>query len=285
MTDQQRLPDDWVPRYLRLLGVGREAPGVAALARLTRRHLLTVPFGNITALLRYRAHRGGRLPALDVDALLGLWEQRRGSGVCFEVAESFGRLLGALGYDARVVPGIILTPSLIGSVSVMGNHQALLVTLGEQRYLIDVGNGAPHFDPIPVGQPVEVRHAGLAYRFRPGDEPGSYLQERLLVGEWSPFCRYELRDQAAAEFDAAYRRHHIPRASFVVGILRLVRCTEEAVYALSGTELTCYTAQGKRTEHLAQHADYERVAREVFGLPALPIVEAVTVLAELDTGE
>ena len=95
----------------------------------------------------------------------------------------------------------------------MGNHQALLVTLGEQRYLIDVGNGAPHFDPIPVGQPVEVRHAGLAYRFRPGDEPGSYLQERLLGGEWSPFCRYELRDQAAAEVDAAYRRHHIPRAN------------------------------------------------------------------------
>lgn len=276
MTGQQRLPDDWVPRYLRLLGVGREAPDVAALARLTRRHLLTVPFGNITALLRYRAHRGGCLPALDADALLRLWEQRRGSGVCFEVAESFGRLLGALGYDARLVPGII--------GSFMGGHQALLVALGEQRYLIDVGNGAPHFDPIPVGLPVEVRHAGLAYRFRPGDEAGSYLQERWLAGAWAPFCRYEFRDQSGAEREAAYRRHHIPRESFVVGELRLVRCTEEAVYALRGTELTRHTAQGKRTEHLAQHADYERVAREVFGLPALPIVEAVTVLAELDTG-
>ncbi len=271
--DSQTLPDDWVPRYLRLLGAEREAPSLAALTHLTRAQILTVPFGNITSLLRYREH-GSDVPALDFDGLLRQWERHEGSAVCFEGTEAFGQLLTQLGYDARPVPG------LIGGF--MGGHQALLVTLAGARYLVDVANGAPLFDPIPLGEPVEVRHAGLAYRFLPGEQAGEYLQERWIAPEWASFCRYELREQEAEEREGYYRRHHVPRESCVVELLRLVRATPERVISLRGSDLTVFTAAGKQSERLTAHADYERAVRDVFGLPKLPIIEALRVIEGLD---
>lgn len=269
MDHQPEPSDDWVQLYLRLLGVEHEAPGLPALARLTRTHLLTVPFGNVTALLRFAAPRAGPPPLPDLDELLGEWEEGRGTGTCFEIVATFSRLLSALGYEAISVPGM---PG-----SFMGGHQAIVVAFGDDRYLVEVATGAPLFEPIPLDRIVEVRHAGLAYRFRPGDEPGEFLQERWQNEAWSPFCHYELRDLDAAEREAAYQRLHTPIAGSVIGVLRLVRCTETAVYSLRNAELTRYTEREKHTDRLEGPGDYERAITDVFDLPRLPILEALAV--------
>lgn len=273
MDQSQALPDDWAQRYLRLLGLEPEAPSPAALARLTRAHLLAVPFGNVTALLRYGAHRDGELPLPDLDDLLRQWEERRGTGACFEMAPAFSRLLTALGYAVMTVPG--MTGSFLGA------HQALVVTFDEARYLVDVACGAPLFDPIPLDDTVEARHAGLRYRFRPGDEPGEHLQERWRDGEWTLFCRYQLRDFGAAECEEAYRRLHTPMPGAVIGILRVVRCAESEVASLRTGELTWHAEGSERKERLDGPEDYERVATEVFDRPRLPILAALGVLEAL----
>ncbi len=273
--DHRREPaDDWVRRYLRLLGVEREAPGPAALARLTHAHLLAVPFGNVTALLRYAAPQPGALPLPDVDEVLREWEERRGTGACFEIVPAFSTLLTALGYEAIAVPGL--------TGSFMGGHQAIVVTLGDERYLVDVGIGLPLFEPIPLGGVVEVRRAGLAHRFRPGEERGEVLQERWQNEAWTHVCRYELRALGAAEGETAYRRLHTPIAGSVIGVLRLVRCTETAVYSLRNAQLTRFTEREKHTERLEGPGDYERALTEVFELPRLPILEALAVLEARD---
>lgn len=273
MDRAQTPPDDWVQRYLRLLSAEREEPSLAALARLTRRHLLSVPFSNVTSLLRYRAHHGDVLPPVDYDDLLRQWEEGRGSGVCFEIAWTFSRLLTALGYTAFAVPGSI--------DSFMGGHQAIVVAFSGERYLVDVGNGAPFFDPISLDRVVEVRHAGLSYRLRPGDAPGEHFQERWINEEWTPFCRYELRAQDDAERETVFRRLHTPHEAFVIRELRLVRCTETEVSSIRKADLTRFFAGGKRTERLKRPADYERVVDEVFHLPGFPILEALAVLEGL----
>ena len=274
MSHQHEPADDWVRRYLRLLGVEREAPGPAALARLTRAHLLAVPFGNVTALLRYGSHQFGLTPLPDLEELLRDWEAGRGTGACFEIVPAFSGLLVALGYEASAVPGV--------TGSFMGGHQAIVVTLGDERYLVDVAMGLPLFAPIPLDRVVEVRHAGLAHRFRPGEDWGEVLQERWRNGAWTHVCRYELRTLGAAEREAAYHRLHTPIAGSVIGVLRLVRCTETAVSSLRYAELTRFTEGGKRTEHLEGPEDYERAMTEVFELPRLPILEALAVLKARD---
>lgn len=268
----QHAAGDWVGRYLRLLGLAREPPTLGALARLTRAHLLAVPFGNVSALLRYR-DRPGDPPPLDPEELLAEWEEGRGTAVCFEAVHAFSRLLAALGYDARPVAGAITFP---------GSHQAIVVALGGTCYLVDVGNGAPFFAPMPLDRVVEVRHAGLAYRLRPGEVPGEHMQDRWIGGAWAPFCRYDLRVPGAAAWEEAYRRHHVPGESFVIGPLRLVRCTEGAVHSLHGGELTHFTAAGKQVERVEGPDGYERAVREVFGVQRLPVAEVLAVAERLE---
>lgn len=131
-----------------VLGVRFRAPDAAALAQLTRAHVLTVPFENVTSLLRRRAHAGGPVPPVDAEELLASRERGSGGGVCYEIAHLFGRLLAALGYRVHPVQGYITFP---------GSHQALLVDLEGARFLVDVGNGAPFFEPIGLCEAVEIR--------------------------------------------------------------------------------------------------------------------------------
>jgi arylamine N-acetyltransferase len=185
----------------------------------------------------------------------------------------YSGLLSALGYDARLI--------LNRGVSWDGGHQAVVVELDGARYLLDVGNGSPHFDPIPLDGPVEVRHAGLAYRFRPGDSAEEWVQERWIDGAFQPFFTYRLAPGEESVRQAAFQRHHVPGESFVVSSLVLVRCEEHQVLQLRNHEFTRHTDAGKEKREVTEPEEYARLAAEEFRLPAMPIGEAVTAWREL----
>ena len=281
--DQHPTPDTqhptWTDRYLALLGREREAPGLEALTRLVRAHVLTVPFENVTALLRRRDCPAGPVPAMDLDGLLDTWERRAGGGICFELAAMFSRLLASLGYDLYV---------MLARVSLPNGHQAIHVTLEGKRYLVDLGTGGPIFQPIPLDDlPFEIRRHGIGYRFRFGDEPGQLLREALIQGEWTVSCRYTLRPAVDEDRDRGYQHHHVVNASWVTGTLTLTRSTTEAVYTLKDSTLTRYTEAGKTVETVTDRSAYVRLAAGPYGLPHLPIREALEVraaFAKLATG-
>ena len=271
--------DRWVDRYLALLGVAGGAPSLDQLTTLVRSHVLTVPFENVTALLRRRAHPSGPVPQPDPVLLLSSWETCSGGGLCFEIALMFERLLSALGYRAHLV---------LGQVSLPFGHQAIVVEIGGRRLLVDIGNGAPIFAPQRLDSgPTEVHHAGLSFRFRATEEPDTLCQDRMLDDVWTPYCRYTLKQAAAKDLDEGYQHHHAPNASWVTGSLRMVRSTQDTVYALNDATLTRHTAAGKSTETLTDEASYRTIASEVYGLPGLRLAEALAVraaFARLDNG-
>lgn len=263
-------PDDttvpsaaWIERYLRLLGLEREPPSLAALGRLSRAHLATVPFANDAALRRRSEHLGRPVPPPDPEALLSGWEAGRGGGVCFDVSWMVHRLLRGLGYDARQV---------MGTISFDGSHQCVQVFLDGARFLVDAGNGAPFFEPILLDRESEIRIGDLAYRFRPGEAPETWWQDRGIDGSWQPFCCYHLDPPDLDVREAAYQRHHTPGESWVVDSLTLVRCLSDAVLALRDGEFTRYTPTGKQREAVADHV---ALVRDVFGLPNFAIADAL----------
>lgn len=268
---------EWVERYLRLLGVPREPPSLAALGRLTRAHILTVPFENVTSILRRRDHPGdGDVSALDPDAMLCTWERRAGGGVCFEITEMVPRLLNALGYDARASIGQL---GEAGRITWLGAHLGVVVTVDGDRYLVDAGNGAPFFEPIPLDAVTEVHRAGLSWRFRQGSTSDAWVQERLMDGRWVEFCAYDLRLPDRRVLGEAYQRHHQLDQSWVASDFFMVCCTDDAISVVRDGALTRYSAEGKEVSPLSTDRDYERLAADVFGLPAMPILEARRVLA------
>lgn len=257
----------WLRRYLDFLGVERSTPSLEALSALVRAHCLAVPFENVTSLLRRRRHPTGPVPPPDPETLLSSWERRAGGGVCFEIVPMVTRLLVGLGYAAHPV---------LGQISLPNGHQAVVVMLGGRRHLVDLGNGAPLFEPIPLdGSPVEIHRHGLSFRFRSGSHDDELLQDRLIDATWTTYCRYDLRPAAEADREQGYQHHHTPNASWVTGSLTIVRSTEDAVYALKDDSLTCHTAAGKSSETLSEVADYARVVRDFHGMKAADIEGAL----------
>lgn len=264
----------WLNAYLSLLEAEPEPPSLDYLRRLSRAHLMRVPFENITSILR-RARAGDQpVSRLDRQSELQSWLDRRGGGVCFEVVSMFGTLLRQLGFQAHDV---------LGNISFVGAHQSVVVDIAGGRYLVDAGNGAPFFDPIPVSdadKPVVVSHVGLAYRFRPAaDRPNAWIQDRLIEGDWQPFCTYDLGPAAETDRDTAYRRHHTRGQSWVVDNLTLVRCTDSEVWSLRDNRLTHFSAAGKIVREIGAAAEFRSVAADLFALPAAPIEAALRALA------
>jgi N-hydroxyarylamine O-acetyltransferase len=264
------MPADWTDRYLSLLGVEHETPSLDALTRLVRAHVLAVPFENVTAHLRRRAQPTGPAPQPDPTTLLDSWEQRSGGGVCFDISAMVAPLLDTLGYRAQVV---------LGQISAPFGHQAIVVDLDDGRYLVDLGNGAPLFAPIPMAGEEEIHRHGLSFRYRPGDTPDTWIQDRQIGGEWKQHCLLDLRPAADADRDAGYQRHMTPGTTWVLGSLTMNRSTLSEVYALKDDVLTRYTHAGKHAETIASPARYREVAAEVFGLPNLPIEAGLEALA------
>jgi arylamine N-acetyltransferase len=271
VTSQQstdHISPAWVRRYLKLLGVEPKPPSRAALSELLRANFQVATFENVTSLRRRLAHPNQPVPPLDFDALLANWEARRGGGVCYEIAGMFHRLLVGLGYDATLVLAQITFP---------GGHQAIQVSLDGQRYLVDPGNGAPLFDLLPLNGETVVRRAGLAYRFRAGEEPNLWYQERWVNEEWAPFCRYAARPPDEDERRTGYQLHHTFGESWVVDRLRLIRCTEDTVYGIAGNELTTFRPSGKEVRTLTSLPELQETAADLFNLPNLPLAETFEV--------
>ncbi|GEJ58856.1 arylamine N-acetyltransferase family protein [Anaeromyxobacter diazotrophicus] len=263
----------WVSRYLALLGVEHAAPSLEQLRQLVRAQVLTVPFENSGSLLRRQAAGAGPVPPLDPEALLAAWEQRRAGGVCFEHTEAFGLLLAELGYP--------VTP-IAGEISFPGSHQALLVEAGGARWLLDVGEGSPLLEPIPLDRAFEVRRAGLGFRFKsdPADA-GVWLLERALEGSWKPFCRFWLRPQSRADREVAYQRHHRAGETWVTNSMVLVRCHEDEVVSFREFKLTRFTPAGKATAPVEAPGAWARLPG-LAGLPALPLPAAARAWAAIN---
>jgi N-hydroxyarylamine O-acetyltransferase len=266
----------WLERYVSVLGLTRESPGPEYLRKLTRAHLSRVPFENVTSILR-RANvtvPGEPVPSLDREVELHAWAERRGGGLCFEVVDMFGALLSALGFT---------THPALGTISFPGAHQANVVDVAGERYLVDAGNGAPFFEPILLSDahtPIEISQCGLSYRFRAHPERSdAWIQDRLIDGNWQSFCTYYIAPAREADRQAAYQRHHVVGRSWVVDNLTLVRCTDTDVWSLRDDRLTHFSASGRKSSStLDSPQAYREVASDLFDLPKAPITDALDAL-------
>ncbi|WP_314619315.1 arylamine N-acetyltransferase family protein [Streptomyces stackebrandtii] len=251
--------------YLARIGAQRPARAdAAALRELHLRHLLSVPFENLSIHL-------GEDIVLDEKALVDKVVADHRGGFCYEINTTFAVLLRELGYRVSLLQARVIDPE--GKLGIPYDHMALLVeTADGERLLADVGFGDHSHYPLAFDERGDQEDPGGVFRIQEvaDGEPG----DLDVLRDGKPKYRLEVRPRELADFTAGAWYHrtspdsHFPR-SLICSLL-----TEEGRITLSGSKLITRT-HGERVDRVFDGDEEVRGAyRDLFGivLDELPVV-------------
>jgi len=183
------MQDTWTDRYLEHLGMTRREPSGDYLQALVERHLERVPFEVIGKYHYYSTRpKDDLIPPkeLFLDNLI-----RKGwGGNCYILNSHFGDLLRSLGFETALVRAR------------GGNaHLALMVNVEGKACYVDVGYGAPLFEPLLLDSEPHLVRCGEEIIVRKSNER-EYVIDRRTGGQsfvvktidWTPVGLERFRD-------------------------------------------------------------------------------------------
>lgn len=250
-----------VDAYLARIGAVRPAsPDLAALRELQQRHLLTVPFENLSI------HLGEQI-VLDEAALVAKLVERRRGGFCYELNGAFAALLTALGYRVTMLAArVLLDPERIGPLFA---HLALRVDLGEP-WLVDVGFGSFCRYPLRLDERGDQPDPDGTFRVV---ERGDGDLEVLQDGQ--PQYRLETRPRTLADFAPTCWWQQTSPESHFTRSLTCSRLTGDGRITLSGNRLIRTVDGNRKEERLGSDAEVLAAYQRHFGI-TLDRVPSVT---------
>lgn len=254
------LSDERIDAYLRRLDTQRPAaPDLAALDELHVRHLLSVPFENLSIHLGIPIEIGLE----DVyDKIIGAGHGR--GGYCYELNSLFAALLRSFGFGVELLSARVASDT--GDFGPPFDHLTLAVTVSSgERFLADVGFGESFVHPVPVVADRVHHDRGHRVRLIRGGDGWIYQDDRD-ADDWTP--RYTFAERAH-DIDDFAEMNHFQQTSPDSHFTRQAICsraTDRGRITLTDRRLIVRD-DGERTEETVD--DPTAAVRERFGM-ALP---------------
>lgn len=222
----------WVDGYLARIGATRpDGAGGDALRELQLRHLLTVPFENLSVHLREDI-------VLEDEALVAKIVDRRRGGFCYELNGAFAALLTALGHDVDRLAARTFGDG--GALGVPYDHMALRVG----PWLVDVGFGSHSHHPLRLDERGDQPDPGGTFRVEEAPDGGLDV-----LRDGRPQYRLGTRPHPLGDFVTGCWWHRTsPRSHFTRSLVCSL-LTGTGRVTLSGRTLI-ETAGGERRERV-----------------------------------
>jgi N-hydroxyarylamine O-acetyltransferase len=165
-----------IDQYLeRINYAGELHPSLDVLSQLQKTHLLHVPFENLDI------HRGVWIePKNSFDKIV----VRQRGGFCYELNGLFFELLREIGFNA-----IMVSARVYDKMKGYGpefDHLAIIVYIGPEPYLVDVGFGEFAMQPLRVNTIVEQYDPRGTFKVEAFDEQYKIVQKMDANGQWVP---------------------------------------------------------------------------------------------------
>jgi N-hydroxyarylamine O-acetyltransferase len=245
--------------YLKRIGYsGSRSPTLDTLRALQLNHPRAIPFENLDTL-------SGRPVQLDVASLERKLVRSRRGGYCFEQNLLFKHALGALGFAATALAARVVWERPASEVRAR-THMVLLVALGDEQYICDVGFGG--LTPTaPVKLVADVEQPTPHETFRVVRLSSEFAVEARVRGQWKRLYRFDLQEQL--EVDIELLNHYVTSHadSPMLGRLIAARVAADRRYGLGNGVLSVHALNGT-TEHqrFRSVAEVRRVLESTFGV-------------------
>lgn len=231
------------------------------MAQLQAAHMRTVPFENLDI-------QNGTALVLDEPALFDKIVERHRGGICYELNGTFAALLRELGYTVTLVSAQVCLGD--GKLTPDFDHMALLVDIGDQRYLVDVGFG----DPASFLAPLALAERGVQHaaggRYQLTLEGDHYTVAKLTMVDGAqvskPMYRFATTPRALGDF---VPQSHFHQESMDAPFRRKVFCSmanTDGRATIHGDALTVIRDEVGTTTQLAGPEEVARAIEQYFAL-------------------
>jgi N-hydroxyarylamine O-acetyltransferase len=246
-----------IDRYLERIGAehSRLSADVDLLRLLQGAHLLAVPFENLDIHWK-------RPIMLDLDTFYRKVVEERRGGFCYELNGLFDELLRTLGFQTRLISARVFNGTSHGREY---DHAAIIVTIGDEEYLADVGFGDFSAEPLRFVLDEEQRDQNGTFIIRRFDD--EYLEvAKSIEGEWK--SEYIFKDVARdlPEFaEMCDFQQYSPESHFTNGKLCSIM-TETGRKTLTDSKFIV-TSNGERIDReIPDDAEFYRLLNDEFGI-------------------
>lgn len=182
-----------VQKYLQRIGLSTiENVDVKTLQQLQQQHLLHIPFENLDIHL-------GKPILLDYENIFKKVILQNRGGFCYELNGLFYLLLEQVGYSVKRVSARVLGSS--GNLGPEFDHLAVIVRLGAEDWLVDVGFGKFSFIPLKIELDL-IQHDGTdQHKVLQYDEHHLGVYTFNEKEEWQLGYIFTLQARAVSEFE------------------------------------------------------------------------------------
>lgn len=236
--------------------LGDSAASRDTLRALHLAHVFTVPFENLDG------YRGVPVSLEPADLFAKIVIARRG-GYCFELNGLFSLLLEAMGFE---VTRLIARVRYGAKPPYPRSHQVLLVRVGGEPWLVDVGFGGNGLlEPIPLAAGSVVRQLDEQFRLTPL-ESEEFLLQCLVHQEWESLYSFTLEPCQPVDYRYANFFHsHSPDSLFMQRRVCTIP-TREGRTTLVDQSLSIRRNGTNEKSVVEGNAAYARVLHEHFGI-------------------
>lgn len=224
---------------------------------LQRKHLLMVPFENLD--IHWKRHI-----VLDVDKFYAKVVEEKRGGFCYELNGLFNELLLSLGFTTRLISARVFNGTEHGPEF---DHAAIIVTIGDDEYLADVGFGDFTAEPLRYGLGAEQQDETGIFVIRRFDD--EYLEvAKKEDGEWKSLYIFKDIARELSEFvEMCDFQQHSPDSHFTKSKVCSIM-TDGGRKTLTDNKFIV-TLNGEKTEAAVESDDkFNRIVDREFGIVA-----------------
>lgn len=160
------------------------------LYKLQRRHLLNIPFENLNI------HYGKKISISVNDIYQKIIIEKRG-GFCYELNGLFHWLLKNIGFNAKLISARVHTKN--GKYSPEYDHLAIIVTIDNQDFLVDVGFGKFSLEPLKLEKDKKITDRFGFFQFDKYDT-NYYRINEIKNNSLIPQYIFKIEERKLSEF-------------------------------------------------------------------------------------
>jgi arylamine N-acetyltransferase len=256
-------------RYLSILGIEAAPPSLDHLHRLVRAQLTRVPFENISKLFLKKTRGASYIPSLE-EHLDGI-ERFSFGGTCYANNPNFYELLRFLGYEVTLCGADMSRPDV---------HVVSMVDIEGRQYLVDVGYGAPFYEPMKrdLDRPHEIRFGSNRFVLEPQDSAGRSLMTMFRDGLPTHGYTAKPAPRSIGDFEEVIRDSYRESATFM-NVLVVERFFPGRSVRVHNFSLTESTPDRATTTRLTDHDELIDAVEHHIGIPADIVREAIEGIA------